>query len=497
MKTYEYILSATILLVSICGCARKSAVATAADECEPLFLAVRPLPEGGYSLISLSPFDGSRDTLIISRPLSRLIVMSTSHIGFLRAIGGEDAIVGVSGAEYVYDSTVRARIGEGRILDIGYDASPDYEKIMALKPELVLTYSVSPVKSQFLTKLESLGISTFTVNEHLESHPLARASYVRLFGALTGNMSAADSVLAVVSKNYQALRDSVRALMTVSGEGPQSADAEQRICARKILVNIPYKDQWFIPGQENYLSHLVRDAGGEILGSEPGTSISGQISVERAYSLSKEASLWLNVGWCRTLDQLLSVNPLFGDFLMNIQKNAAANGFGSASGSDSAGSSASAGGSDSAGSSASVDGFVSARGSASVGESTSGEGSDSVEDSASVEGSASAGSSASVDGVVSAGDSASVGGSTSVDGFVSAGGSASVGGSASGDESTHADGQASPQVIWNDNSRQNAKGGNDFWESGVVRPDLILRDLIRILSGSTPATQLTYYQPVE
>ena len=448
-------------------------MATAADESEPLFLAVRPLPEGGYSLISLSPFDGSRDTLIISRPLSRLIVMSTSHIGFLRAIGGEDAIVGVSGAEYVYDSTVRARIGKGRILDIGYDASPDYEKIMALKPELVLTYSVSPVKSQFLTKLESLGISTFTVNEHLESHPLARASYVRLFGALTGNMSAADSVLAVVSKNYQALRDSVRAMMTVPGEGPQSADAEQRICARKILVNIPYKDQWFIPGQENYLSHLVRDAGGEILGSEPGTSISGQISVERAYSLSKEASLWLNVGWCRTLDQLLSVNPLFGDFLMNIQKNAATNGFGSASGSDSAGSSDSAGGSDSAGSSASVDGFVSARGSASVGGSTSREGS------ASVEGSASAGS------------------SDSVDGFVSAGDSASVGGSASGDESTHADGQASPQVIWNDNSRQNAKGGNDFWESGVVRPDLILRDLIRILSGSTPATQLTYYQPVE
>ena len=467
MKTYEYILSATILLVSICGCARKSAVATAADESEPLFLAVRPLPEGGYSLISLSPFDGSRDTLIISRPLSRLIVMSTSHIGFLRAIGGEDAIVGVSGAEYVYDSTVRARIGEGRILDIGYDASPDYEKIMALKPELVLTYSVSPVKSQFLTKLESLGIRSFTVNEHLESHPLARASYVRLFGALTGNMSAADSVLAVVSKNYQALRDSVRAMMTVPGEGPQSADAEQRICARKILVNIPYKDQWFIPGQENYLSHLVRDAGGEILGSEPGTSISGQISVERAYSLSKEASLWLNVGWCRTLDQLLSVNPLFGDFLMNIQKNAAANGFGSASSSASAGSSAS------------VNGFVSAGDSASVGGSTSREGS------ASVEGSASAGS------------SDSVGSSASVDGFVSAGDSASVGGSASGDESTHADGQASPQVIWNDNSRQNAKGGNDFWESGVVRPDLILRDLIRILSGSTPATQLTYYQPVE
>ena len=478
MKTYEYILSATILLVCICGCARKSAVATAADESEPLFLAVRPLPEGGYSLISLSPFDGSRDTLIISRPLSRLIVMSTSHIGFLRAIGGEDAIVGVSGAEYVFDSTVRARIGEGRILDIGYDASPDYERIMALKPELVLTYSVSPVKSQFLTKLESLGIRSFTVNEHLESHPLARASYVRLFGALTGNMSAADSVLAVVSKNYQALRDSVRAMMTVPGEGPQSADAEQRICARKILVNIPYKDQWFIPGQENYLSHLVRDAGGEILGSEPGTSISGQISVERAYSLSKEASLWLNVGWCRTLDQLLSVNPLFGDFLMNIQKNAAANGFGSASGS------ASAGSSDSAGSSASVGGFASAGGSASVGGSTS------------VDGFVSAGDSASVGGSTSAGCSDSVGSSDSVGCFASTDCSASGGVLTSVDESTHADGQASPQVVWNDNSRQNAKGGNDFWESGVVRPDLLLRDLIGIFSGEY-GHAIIYYKSIK
>lgn len=394
MKIYDYILSATILLVSICGCARKSAVATAADECEPLFLAVRPLPEGGYSLISLSPFDGSRDTLIISRPLSRLIVMSTSHIGFLRAIGGEDAIVGVSGAEYVYDSTVRARIGEGRILDIGYDASPDYEKIMALKPELVLTYSVSPVKSQFLTKLESLGISTFTVNEHLESHPLARASYVRLFGALTGNMSAADSVLAVVSKNYQALRDSVRAMMPVPGKGPQSADAEQRICARKILVNIPYKDQWFIPGQESYLTTLFKDAGGEILGAKSGSSVSGQISVETAYSLSKEADLWMNVGWCQTLEQLLSVNPLFEDFLRNIQRNASAIGY------------------------------------------------------------------------------------------------SGTKGCATNPSDTSA------SVVWNDNNRLNPKGGNDFWESGVVRPDLLLRDLIGIFRGEDNRTPI-YYKSIK
>ena len=44
-----------------------------------------------------------------------------------------------------------------------------------------------------MTKLRSLGIRVFVVNEHLESHPLARARYIRLFGALTGRMEEARS----------------------------------------------------------------------------------------------------------------------------------------------------------------------------------------------------------------------------------------------------------------------------------------------------------------
>lgn len=35
--------------------------------------------------------------------------------------------------------------------------------------------------------------------------------------------------------------------------------------------------------------------------------------------------------------------------------------------------------------------------------------------------------------------------------------------------------------VWNNNARQTAMGGSDFWESGVVRPDLILQDLSHIL----------------
>ena len=163
---------------------------------------------------------------------------------------------------------------------------------------------------------------------------------------------------------------------------------------RKILVNIPYKDQWFVPGQESYLTTLFKDAGGEILGAKSGSSVSGQISVETAYSLSKEADLWMNVGWCQTLEQLLSVNPLFEDFLRNIQRNASAIGYSG----------------------------------------TKGCATNSCDTSAS--------------------------------------------------------------VVWNDNNRLNPKGGNDFWESGVVHPDLLLRDLIGIFRGEDNRTPI-YYKSIK
>ncbi|MDJ0366468.1 ABC transporter substrate-binding protein [Hymenobacter sp. H14-R3] len=52
--------------------------------------------------------------------------------------------------------------------------------------------------------------------------------------------------------------------------------------------------------------------------------------------------------------------------------------------------------------------------------------------------------------------------------------------------------------LYNNNRRTNAQGSNDYWESGAVRPDLLLSDLIRILHPElVPTWQLYYYQPVK
>ena len=398
MKSLSQIALLLAFICILCGCKVDKKQGGVDNPSQPLYLELNDSDVGTLA-ISISPFDGSRDTLVIDRPLTNLIVMSTSHVGFLDALNALDCISGVSGKDFVFTShkvlvsednaTLGTRGGTGAErseasggasrseaseppipYDIGYEAAPDYEKIVSLKPDLLLTYAVSGAKSPFITKLKQLGIPVFIVNEHLESHPLARASYIRLFGALTGSMPQADSIFNEVKEAYSLIADSIA---TVQKPG------------RKVLLNIPYNDQWFVPSSQSYLTSLIRDAGGEVLGCEEGRAASSVMSIEKAYSLSKEADCWLNVGWCTTLEQLLGVNPVFKDMVGNIQGNALKEGYGSF------------------------------------------------------------------------------------------------------------------PVIWNDNKRVNAKGGNDIWQSGVARPDLLLKDLVTVLhpDNQGDAANTIYYRPIE
>lgn len=52
--------------------------------------------------------------------------------------------------------------------------------------------------------------------------------------------------------------------------------------------------------------------------------------------------------------------------------------------------------------------------------------------------------------------------------------------------------------VYNNNARVNAHGGNDYWESGLTRPDIVLADLIKIFHPAlVPDHELVYYQQLE
>ena len=232
------------------------------------------------SVVVLRP-SGGADTL--RGPFRRLVCMSSSYVGFLEAVGADSAVVAVSGPDFLGNALVRERAA-----DVGYDAALDYEGILKLQPDLFLTYSVSSAEPPYLAKLRELGVRCVVLSEHVENHPLARAEYVKLFGALTGRLSRADSVFSAVRERYLSLR--------------------RPSASHKVLINIPYSDEWYIPGGDNYMTRLISDAGGELLGARPGRGL------ETAFSYAREADFWLHPGWCRTREQLRSVHPLFSEF---------------------------------------------------------------------------------------------------------------------------------------------------------------------------------------
>ncbi len=51
--------------------------------------------------------------------------------------------------------------------------------------------------------------------------------------------------------------------------------------------------------------------------------------------------------------------------------------------------------------------------------------------------------------------------------------------------------------VYNCDKRRVAGGGNDYWESGVVHPDVILRDLIKIFHPELVSEEFVYYRKIE
>lgn len=286
-----YISSLYCLLVAGVSCSYNPALPD--KDSAPLYFNLKQ-NDTAVVIETISPFDGTVTSLSVSGPVRKIVCMSTTYVGFLEALGQEGSVCAVSGTGFVYNDKVRNGAAEA-----GYGDAVDYEKIVSLSPDLVLTYQVGAAEPRHVKKLRSLGISVLLLHEHLEQDPLARAAYIRLFGALTGKLSLADSVYNSVSTAYYEVKEAVE---KASGQ------------VRKVLVNAPYGDIWYVPGERSYFSRLVSDAGGVVLGSAQGTTVSGVISVEKAYELSAEADFWLNPGIFTDRESLLSSNPLFKDF---------------------------------------------------------------------------------------------------------------------------------------------------------------------------------------
>ena len=140
--------------------------------------------------------------LAFNQAYERIVCTSATHMGFISELGMMDKVVGVCRPERVYNLSAEER---ERITDIGDDMQPSMEQILLINPDLVILYTYAqgdPIPAQ----VEALGIPILYCNEWTETTPLARAEWIRVFGAVFGCQTKADSVFASICDAYERLR---------------------------------------------------------------------------------------------------------------------------------------------------------------------------------------------------------------------------------------------------------------------------------------------------
>ena len=136
----------------------------------------------------------------------RVVCMSGSYIAMLDALGAADRVVGVSGAQYLINETLRRRIARGEAADVGFDSNVDFERLMALRPDLVMLFGIGGADTALTGKLRELGIPYLYMGEHCEESPLGKSEWVVVAAEIAGLRTEGSRLFAAIPERYERLR---------------------------------------------------------------------------------------------------------------------------------------------------------------------------------------------------------------------------------------------------------------------------------------------------
>lgn len=234
---------------------------------------------------------------VVPVPIRRAVCMSSTYVAFLDAVGCDTVIRGVSGGKFIYNKKIRERLARNEIADVGYDSGLNHELLFGLRPDVVFIYGISGENSAVTDKMRELGIRVVYVGEYVENSPLGRAEWVVPMAQFVDRRERAETLFDSIGRDYNRIRE------LASAEIPRP----------RVMLNAPWRDSWFVPGDRSYIVQLIRDAGGEYACAGVDSDQSRPISIENAYLAVASSDFWLNPGSARSLAELRTINSRFAE----------------------------------------------------------------------------------------------------------------------------------------------------------------------------------------
>lgn len=230
----------------------------------------------------------------VRTPVERSAVFIAPHCQLMYEMGCQQAIRGVCDLDYINIPDVKKRAASAgnaaagnSIVDCGSSMAPDIERIIALKPEVIL---LSPFEnSGGYGKLDKLHVPIIEAADYMESSPLGRAEWMKFYGMLfkkDGNAPKtalaascepkADSLFAKIEKEYLKLK----------------AEAAGYPKGLSILTERKTGNVWYVPGGQSTIGILLKDANARYIFEDDEHSGSLAMSPEQILAKGKLVDVW-------------------------------------------------------------------------------------------------------------------------------------------------------------------------------------------------------------
>jgi len=229
-------------------------------------------------------------------PFNNVIIASSTHLAFMDKLGILDKVIAISGEKYMHHPFIVKQLRKGEISDIGFEHDMSIEKIMDLKPELILAYNTAN-QPMFWERLKKLNIPVIFIHDYLESHPLAKLEWIKLFGILFNKEDEANRYFKDKKETYDSLKGLIK-------------NNDQPL----VMTNMLWNDTWYLPGGNSYLAQLIKDAGGQYILAENKDIRSQPFSFEKIVTIAKDADIWLHVNRINSMTELNSMNKRYSFF---------------------------------------------------------------------------------------------------------------------------------------------------------------------------------------
>src|SRR5690606_7785612 len=234
---------------------------------------------------------------IITIPIEKMVVTSTTHIPSLELLKVENTLIGFPETDYISSELTRSRIDNGHVRDLGKNEGINTEVLLEIRPDMVVGFGIDGNNKTFET-IKKAGIPVIYNGDWVEHSPLAKAEWIKFFGALYNKRHKADSIFNTIEENY--LEANSLAL-----------DAK---CKPSVLSGAMHKDIWYLPNGTSTEADILKDANVNYLWSDTKGTGSLSLNFEVVFDKAKNADIWINPSYYTSYEALESANQHYTKF---------------------------------------------------------------------------------------------------------------------------------------------------------------------------------------